>query len=177
VQEGVDFGDAENLGEASAYFRGFNFGDGVDGQRALLVQETEKGPERRQPAGIRTRADVALVTETEELLDVFLANDLREERLAVGYKVEKGFQVSAVGLDGIFRQPFLDSEVLEKKLQVIGGVGEIQWRRRKERCKKNAPTAEPSGRITQNRLRTRLNLRSLRRASAALRRFLTLGFS
>lgn len=84
VQEGVDLGDAENLGEASAYFRGFNFGDGIDGQRALLVQETEKGPERRQSAGIRTRADVALVTETEELLDVFLANDLREERLAVG---------------------------------------------------------------------------------------------
>lgn len=177
VQEGVDLRDAEDLGEAPSYFRGFNFGDGVDDQRALLVQKKEKGPERRQPAGIRTRADVELVTETEELLDVFLAYTLREERLVVGNKAKKGFQVSTVGCNGIFCQPFLDGEVLEKKLQVIGGVGEVQWRERTERCKKNAPTVEPSGRITQNRLRTRLNLRSLRRASAALRRFLTLGFS
>jgi hypothetical protein len=120
---------------------------------------------------------VALVTETEELLDVFLADTVKGERLAVGYKAEKGFQVTAVGLDGIFCQPFLDGEVLKEKLQVIAGVDEIQWFKEAGRCKKNAPTAEPSGRITQNRLRTRLNLRSLRRASAALRRFLTLGFS
>ncbi len=59
---------------------------------------------------------------------------------------------------------------------MIGVVGELQRRDGRVEVKK-ALTVEPLGLSIQNRLLTRLNLRSLRRASAALRRFLTLGFS
>ena len=96
--------------------------------------------------------------------------------MVVGDKSKKRFQIGPVGRDGIFRQPFLDGKVLKKKPEMIDGSGALQWRDGLVEVKK-ALTAEPLGFSIQNRLLTRLNLRSLRRASAALRRFLTLGFS
>jgi len=44
---------------------------------------------------------VVLVTETKELLNMYLAYSLRGERMAVGDKSKKRFQISSVGGNGI----------------------------------------------------------------------------
>ena len=130
MQQGGNFCKTENLGKAPPYSRCFNFSNRVDGKRALLVEEREKSPERCQPAGVRTSADVVLMTVLEELLDMDFADTIRREpwRMVVGDKSKKRFQIGPVGRDGIFRQPFLDGKVLKKKPEMIDRAGALQWR-------------------------------------------------
>ncbi len=59
---------------------------------------------------------MALMTEAEELLDVFFAYAVNGDRLITGNKAKEGLQIAPVGVDGIFCQPFLNSEVLKKEL-------------------------------------------------------------
>jgi hypothetical protein len=50
------------------------------------VEEREKCSQRRKPSGVGTCTDVVLVTETEELLNMFLAYIIRGEQGIVGDK-------------------------------------------------------------------------------------------
>jgi hypothetical protein len=175
AQESFDFRNTQGLGQAAADFRGIYIVQGIDGKGCVLLEEKKKSPQCRQSPRIGTGADPALVAELEIMLDLLLFDALRSGGGGAGEKSKKGFEIGLIGCDSIPGEPTLNGQVLQEKRQVIGKLVRLQ--KDAGRRKNKSPEEIPSGRSAQTRLLIRLNLRSLRRASAAFRRFLTLGFS
>ena len=178
-EQGVDLGLGEGLGQAVTGPGRVNAGQRAVDQPPLGNEKGAVGAQGGQPARIGAGADAPLMAVPEELLDLRAADALGPRPAGIGQETVKGFQVGPVGGHGVGGQPALDGQILQEKMQVVGVVGEVQGRAGSgaKVGQKYAPTARPSGRSVHIRDLIRLNFRSLRRASAALRRFFTLGFS
>ncbi len=119
LQQGIDLGHAEDLGQTLADFWGIDFSQRVGVDCPLLYQKVEKGAQGRQSPGIGAGTDVTTVAELEVALDLLAAHLFQ----VTVVKAEKGAQVSPVGGNGIGRQASLDGEMLQKALQQVGRVG------------------------------------------------------
>lgn len=113
LQEGIDLGFAEHLGQALTDFGGIEICQGIEGECPLLDEKLEKGAQCSQPSGIGAGTDPAFVAITEIILDLF-PGYLGEGRFL---KAEKRSEISLIRGHRIGGQSSLDGEILQKTLQ------------------------------------------------------------
>lgn len=142
-EQGVDFGNAQDLGQTAADFRRVYFRQRIDDQQGAFLEEEKIGPEGGEPAGVGAGADASLAAELEKLLDLFLVNR-RSFRLCAGDKAKKRVQISGVGGNGVCGEPSLDGQMLQEMLQMFEMFGELQGRGARG-DKKKAPTVNRRG--------------------------------
>lgn len=170
----------QSLGQADTGSGRINVSQRIDGDLLLFQEKIKKGSQSRQPAGIAAGAYFPPVAGLKIFPDVFTADGFGVADVPAGKKIEKKSQIRAVRIDSILRQPFFGNQVVEKKiekgLEVLSAQGSCPVRGCRK-PKNKACRLEPAGLMLYILFFKRLNLRSFLRASALLRRFLTLGFS